>query len=339
MSGLQTAWYFIVGILLTGYAILDGFDLGAGFWHLFAKKDEHRRLLLNAIGPVWDGNEVWLLAGGGAIFAAFPPVYATAFSGMYVAIVLLAAALIARAVAMEFRGKVGDERWRRGWDIAFASGSVAAGLLLGVALGNVMRGMPLDSAGNHVGGFFDLLNPFSLLVGLCGMAMFATHGALYLAIKTDGELGASAARWAKKAWVAYAVLYLGASAFGIAAHPHLRRNFDRVPALWLVPATAVAAMAFIPVFLRKGAAVKAFATSAAATALHMATVGACLFPLLVPARNDAALSLWAGNSSSSEKTLGVMLVLALIGMPLVIGYTVFAYRTFKGKVKLGENSY
>ncbi|MBI5526660.1 MAG: cytochrome d ubiquinol oxidase subunit II [Deltaproteobacteria bacterium] len=339
MNGLQITWYVIVGVLLTGYAILDGFDLGAGFWHLFARKDEHRRLVLNAIGPVWDGNEVWLLAGGGAIFAAFPPVYATVFSGMYVALVLLLGALIARAVAIEFRGKVRNECWRRGWDAAFAFGSVTAGLLLGIALGNVMRGVPLDAAGNHAGGFFSLLNPFSLLIGLCGTVMFATHGALYITIKTEGELGASAAGWAKKAWTAYAVLYLGASAWGIGVHAHLRGNFDRLPALWLVPVAAVAAMGLIPVFLRSGAVVKAFVASSAAIALHMATVGACLFPRLVPASNDAALSLTAGNSSSSEKTLRVMLVLALIGMPLVIGYTVFAYRTFRGKVKLHENSY
>ena len=176
MLELQVTWYFLIGFLLTVYAVLDGFDLGVGFWHLFTKSDEDRRVLLNAVGPVWDGNEVWLITGGGALFAAFPHVYATVFSGMYLALMLVLYALIFRAVSMEFRSKDPSARWRAGWDAAFSLGSVVPALLFGVALGNLLRGLLLDATKTYVGGFFNLLNPYALLIGVVGLAMIATHG-------------------------------------------------------------------------------------------------------------------------------------------------------------------
>ena len=178
MTTYQIIWFILVGVLLGGYALLDGFDLGVGFWHLFTKGDRARRIALTSIGPVWDGNEVWLLTGGGALFAAFPPVYATVFSGFYLAMMLVVISLIFRAVALEFRSKVEDERWRKAWDVAFSLGSILAALLFGVAVGNVLRGVPLDGEGNFTGTFFGLLNPYSLVFGLLSVAMVATHGAL-----------------------------------------------------------------------------------------------------------------------------------------------------------------
>ena len=208
MSTLQVIWFLLIGILLAGYAILDGFDLGVGFWHLFGKKDEERRIFIRSIGPVWDGNEVWLLTAGGALFAAFPPVNASVFSGFYLALVLVLLGLIFRVVSIEFRNQLEDPSWRRRWDLAFSLGSALPALLFGVALGNLVRGLLLDESGDYIGGFFALLNPYSLLVGVTGVAMFATHGALYLALKTEGELQVRARGWASRAWIAYLVLFL-----------------------------------------------------------------------------------------------------------------------------------
>jgi cytochrome d ubiquinol oxidase subunit II len=339
MTTLQTLWFLLVGILLAGYAILDGMDLGAGFWHLFTRKDGDRRTILNSIGPFWDGNEVWLLTGGGALFAAFPPVYATVFSGFYLALMLLLVALISRAVSIEFRSKVEDPTWRKVWDTAFSLGSIVAGLLLGVALGNIMRGIPLDAAGNYTGSFFGLLNPFSLVVGLTGLAMLAVHGAVYIALKAPGDLSATAAGWGKKTSYVYIALYIVASIWSVAANAHLRENFSSLPVLWLLPVLALASMVAIPILLAKGSLFKALLASSAAIALNFATVGAGLFPRLVPSLGDPALTLTAANSSSTEKTLLVMLIVALIGMPIVLVYTIYSYRTFKGKVVPEEHVY
>lgn len=339
MTTLQIIWFLLVGVLLGGYALLDGFDLGAGFWHLFTKGDEQRRKVINAIGPVWDGNEVWLLTGGGALFAAFPPVYATVFSGFYLAMMLVLLALMFRAVAIEFRSKEEGKGWRQAWDVAFALGSILAAVLFGVAVGNVLRGIPLDGDGNFTGTFFGLLNPYSLVFGLLSLAMVATHGALYLVLKTDGELAERAKGWATKASIPYMVLFLAAAAWTVTAQPHLMENYGTAPYLWALPALALAGMIGIPVLTRKGAHGKAFIASSLAIAGLMGTAGAGLFPRWVPALGDLERSLTIFNSSSSELTLKTMLVLALIGMPLVIGYTIFIYRVFRGKVELDEHSY
>jgi len=334
MSTLQVIWFLLIGILLTGYAILDGFDLGLGAWHLFAKKNEHRRVLLNAVGPVWDGNEVWLLTGGGAIFAAFPPVYASVFSGFYLALILVLLGLIFRAVSIEFRHQVDDDRWRRLWDLAFSLGSLLPALLFGVALGNVVRGLQLDAAGNYVGGFLALLNPYALLVGLTGLAMFATHGALFAVLKSEGELQQQARGWVGQAWLAYLVLFLASTGWSLAA---FQRGSPVLPAI--ASALALAAIVGIKLFAGRSAHGKAFLSSALAMVGIFGAVGATLFPDMVPAANDPALSLTVYNSSSSQNTLTVMLILALVGMPIVLGYTIWIYRLFRGKVVLGEESY
>ena len=336
---LQTLWFLLLGVLLVGYAILDGFDLGVGFLHLFARSDEERRLHMNAIGPVWDGNEVWLLTAGGAMFAAFPPVYATVFSAHYLAIMLLLLALIARAVSMEFRSKLESPRWRRVWDFSFGLGSTTAGLLFGVALGNILRGLPIDEQGLFQGNFLTLLSPYALLVGFTGLGFFVMHGAIWMALKTDGELQHRMVASAMRAWVVFLALYIGATAYSYVVAPHLFDGLLSNLTFWPAFSALIAAVLAIPCFLYKVRLRAAFLASATIVAALLALVGISLFPNLVPSSLDPAYSLTVHNSSSSAYTLNVMFVIALIGMPLVIVYTVFIYRRFGGKVVLHEDSY
>ena len=336
---LGSAWFLLVGVLLAGYSILDGFDLGVGALHLFvAKSDHERRISLNSIGPVWDGNEVWLLTGGGALFAAFPPVYATVFSGFYVPLMLLLVALVVRAVCLELRSKEESPRWRRGWDAAFAASSALPALLFGVALGNVLRGVPLDADGEFAGTFLSLLNPFALLVGLSGLAMFVMQGACWLHLKTEGAMKARAATAALRAWVAFVVLWAVSAAVSLAAAPHLWAS-GRHPLAWAAPVVLVASLAALPPLLRAGRAGAAFVASSVAIAALWGIVGQGLFPRLLPALGDATRSLTVANASSSPLTLRTMLVIALAGMPLVVGYTAFIYSRFRGPVVLDEKSY
>src|SRR6267142_6348158 len=193
---LNTIWFLLVGVLFTGYATLDGFDLGIGALHLFTNKDEERRIMLNSIGPVWDGNEVWLVTGGGALFAAFPAVYATVFSGFYLAFVLLLVSLIFRAVAIEFRSKQPMRWWRQMWDVSFSAGSILSSLLIGITLGNIAWGIPIDANGEFAGTFFGLLKPYPVLVGVTTVALFMMHGAIYGVMKTEGALHDKLRRWA-----------------------------------------------------------------------------------------------------------------------------------------------
>ncbi len=334
MSALQITWFALIGVLLGGYAVLDGFDLGVGFWHLFSKKEQERRIFLQAIGPVWDGNEVWLLTGGGAIFAAFPPVYASVFSGLYLALLLVLAGLILRAVSVEFRHQVAAPGWRKLWDTAFAVGSVLPALLFGVALGNLVRGLELDGSGNYTGGFFALLNPYALLVGVTGLAMFATHGALYLALKTEGETRQMARGWARTASRVYLALFLATAAWSLA---YQQRGSMLLPAI----ACAVALGSIVGIGLMEKAdkTWPAFLLSSLSILALLAATGATLYPNLVPALNDPALSLTLFNSSASQKSLTVMLTVALLGMPVVIGYTIFIYRTFAGPVEVGGDDH
>ena len=328
MSELQVTWFLLIGILLAGYAILDGFDLGVGFWHLFARKDEERRILLRAIGPVWDGNEVWLLTAGGALFAAFPPVYASVFSGFYLAFVLVLLGLIFRVVSIEFRSQLEDPGWRSRWDLAFFLGSILPSILFGVALGNLVRGLPLNESGDYIGGFFALLNPYSLLVGVTGLAMFATHGALYLVLKTEGGLQGRARAWASRAWIVYLPLFLLSATWSLVAHQEGSILLPLAASL-----IALLAIVGIEVFNKAGAGGRAFLASAVSIAALFGAVGSTIFPNLVRASNDASLSLSIFNASASQKSLTSLLIIALLGMPVVVGYTIFIYRIFAGPVR------
>ncbi len=338
-TGLQITWFFLFFLLIGVYAVLDGFDLGVGVLSLFKRTEHDRRLMINAIGPIWDGNEVWLLTGGGALFAAFPVVYATVFSGFYLALMLLLFALIARAVAMEFRGKVDSPGWRRFWDLAFGVGSLLPAILFGVAVGNILRGVPIDGDGTFTGTFPGLLNPYSVGMGLLSLAMFTCHGALYMALKSDGELQRGMLRAASRTWIAWVVLFVLLSLASFFSAPHLFEGTLSSPLTYLFLVLILGGLAYLPVGLKGGSAGRSFVASAV-TILALVGLGAAsLFPRLVPSSTDLAFSLTAGNASSTERTLTVMLVIALIGVPIVLVYTFFVYRFFKGKVEITKDSY
>ncbi|MCX5758171.1 MAG: cytochrome d ubiquinol oxidase subunit II, partial [Candidatus Hydrogenedentes bacterium] len=217
----NTVWYLLVGVLIVGYAILDGFALGVGVISLFLRDPKEGRICMKAIGPVWDGNEVWLLTAGGALFAAFPPVYAAVFSGFYIAFTLLLVALILRAVSLEFHSKVDSAKWRDVWSWAFGLGSLIPAILFGVAFGNILRGLPIDAKGEFTGTFLGLLNPYALLVGLLALAMFIMHGATYMTLKTGGELRERMHAWALGGWAALAILYIPGTLFTMLTSPFL----------------------------------------------------------------------------------------------------------------------
>jgi cytochrome d ubiquinol oxidase subunit II len=304
-----------------------------------ARNDRERRLLLNAIGPFWDGNEVWLLTGGGALFAAFPHAYATVFSGFYLALMLVLFALIVRAVSFEFRSKVESKGWRRAWDWAFFVGSLLPALLTGVAVGNVMRGVPLDAQMEFTGNFFTLLNPFSLLVGLTGLAMFVTHGAIYLVVKTNGAVAERAKRRAVTGWTALVVLMVLTTVVAAVDVPTRFDNYLRVPIAWVVPILAAIFLAVTRISLRRGEAGRAFLFSALSIAGLMGIFGVASYPYLLPARNVVEYGLTIYNASASQNTLTVMFIIALIGMPLVIAYTAYIYYIFRGKARVEEGGY
>lgn len=336
---LAFVWYVLVGILLTGYAILDGFDLGVGALHLLTKKDEHRRLLLNSIGPVWDGNEVWLVTGGGALFAAFPEVYATVFSGFYLAFMVLLFGLIFRAVAIEFRSKQPMRWWRQMWDGSFAVASIVCSFLLGIAFGNVVWGIPLDEQREFIGSILGLLHPYALLVGVTTVALFMMHGAIYVVLKTEGELHAMVRGWVNNAIICFVICYGITTMATLLYLPHMSQHIKDHPAFFVVPLLTMLAIANIPREIHHRRDFRAFLSSGAAIAGLMLLAAIGMFPFLVMARPNPELGLTIYNSASSPKSLMIMLVIALIGAPLVLAYTSSIYYIFRGKVKLDPMSY
>ncbi len=328
---LNTIWFLLVSVLIGGYAVLDGFDLGVGVLHLFARSDEERDTHVAVVGPVWDGNEVWLLTGGGALFAAFPVVYATVFSGFYLALMLLLAALIMRAVSLEFRHAHASARWVRAWDYAFGIGSLLPSVLFGVAVGNVLRGVPIDRDATWAGSFLGLLNPYSVVVGLVSLALFTLHGAAYLWLKSDGDLAARLRRWIPRLWGAFVAVYGVATALSLLSQPHLFRHVAGNLLFWALCLLLFASVAAIPIATAKGSRGLTFLASATTIVAMIGVAAVSMYPTLVHSSIDPAYSLTIYNASSTPRTLFAMFVIALIGMPLVIGYTLFAYRVFKGK--------
>jgi len=336
---LATLWFILAGVLLVGYAILDGFDLGVGILLLGAKKDLHRRVLLNAIGPVWDGNEVWLVVGGGALFAAFPDVYATVFSGFYLPFMLLLVALIFRAVAIEFRSKEASTRWRQTWDVSFAVASIVIALLAGVALGNMVTGIPLDKEFEYQGGFFNLLNPYALIVGITTVSVFAMHGAIYLVLKTEGEVQAMVKRWTRSATIAFGVCYglLTMATFVFA--PHMAERIREIPWLIFLPMLSLLSIANIPREISAGREGRAFISSSIGIGTLMALFGMGTYPNVVISSPNPENSLTVYNAAASEATLTTMTTIALVGIPFVLAYTIAIYRVFRGKVDVTHMHY
>ena len=336
---LNATWFLLIGILFAGYAILDGFDLGVGALHLLTRTDTERRLSINAIGPVWDGNEVWLVTGGGALFAAFPEVYATVFSGFYVAFFLFLASLIFRAVAIEFRSKLPMQWWRSMWDVGFSVGSIGAGLLLGVALGNITWGIPLDDRGVFVGTTLGLLHPYPLLTGVTTVALFMMHGAIYLHLKTEGEMQQHVRTWIRPCVIFFVVSYAILTLATLIYVPRASGVIQERPLLFALVVSSILAIANIPREIFFGRPGRAFLSSCATIVLVLALFGLNTFPELVHSNPLPGNSLTAYNAASSQKTLSIMFLIAALGMPIVAAYTFSIYWVFRGKVRLTETSY
>jgi cytochrome bd ubiquinol oxidase subunit II len=337
---LQAIWFILLGVLLAGYAMLDGFDLGVGILYPIAGNDTERRIFLNAIGPIWDGNEVWLVTFGGALFAAFPEAYATIFSGFYTALMVVLTALIFRATAIEFRSKSSSPRWRRAWDIAFFLASAVAALVFGVAVGNGMIGIPLNSRGVFVGTLWDELGPYPILTGLLAVSMFAMHGALFLYLRVpQGDLHIRIGRWIWHTWGVFLVMYLLTTIFTLAIVRQALVNFQHFWWAGGFVVLSVLAIANIPRAAFHARPGQAFLSSCVTIVCLVALFSTALWPNLVAARNDPAFSLSVYRASSSDKTLKTMLIIACIGMPLVLVYTTAVYWTFRRRVELGPHSY
>jgi len=336
---LETIWFVLWGVLWAVYFMLDGYDLGLGtLLPILAKDDAEKRIVYGAMGPHWDGNEVWLITAGGVTFAAFPTTYAVMFSGLYSALMLILFALILRGVTFAFRGGLDSPGWRKLWDLCLVVGSFLPGLLLGVAFANIFRGLPIDQDGIFQGTLFTLLNPYGLAGGVLFVLFFMVHGSLWLAIKSEGELHRRAAALAGKLWWALLVM---AVIFLLATRraTHLYDNYLANPLLFLIPAVAVAGLIMVKIFLGRQAWWRAWFASAAAIVGTTLFGVAGLYPNLLPSSLDPAFSLTAFNSSSSQLTLKIMLGVALTFVPIVIAYQVWSHLLFKDKVKEEDLAY
>lgn len=337
---LQFIWFTIFVILITGYALLDGFDLGVGMLHLFSKSDEERRIMLNSIGPVWDGNEVWLVTAGGALFAGFPDVYATLCTTFYIPLMALLSALIFRAVAIEFRSKQPMAWWRWMWDVLFSLGSLLIALILGIAIGNLIRGVPLDATKEFTGDLYHLLNPYAFLIGIFTVSLFNVHGLIYILMKTEGELHDKMRSWANPAIISFIMAYAVATIATLIYMPHMAEAIKHRPFFFFVAVINMFAIANIPREINRGNDGRAFASSCVNMLCLFALYAVGSYPNIIRAINDSEnLSLTIWNSSSSLATLKILLTIALVGVPLVISYTATIYWVFYGKVKLESTSY
>lgn len=337
ISIFQIIWFVLWGVLWAVYFMLDGFVLGSGFMAGFlAKNDTEKRILINSVGPVWDGNEVWLVTAGGATFAAFPTTYALMFSNLYSALVLLLFALIVRGVSFEFRGKIDTPVWKKSWDTAIIVSSFLPALLFGVAFGNIFKGIPMrnDFATinfSYDGSLLGLLNPYGLLTGVLFVLLFAVHGSLYAAIKTTGELSKRGEDLANKLWIPLLVVAVAFLGYTYPA-TKLYDNFLKTPVLLIIPVIAVVSLLMVKLFITKGSCHKAFLFSCLTIVFVVFTGVTGLFPNLIPSSIDPSSNLTIFNSSSSLLTLKIMTVVAAIFVPIVISYKIWVYRLFRARV-------
>ncbi len=337
---INEVWFALFIVIIAGYLILDGFDMGVGILLLpLARTDVERRTFLNSIGPVWDGNEVWLVLGGGVLFAVFPLAYASLFSGLYLAFMLVLLVMILRTVALEFRSKEAGRRWRSTWDAVFGLASLGLAFLLGVAFGDVVSGLPVDADGNISGGLLERVTPFALLVGVTTVAMFAVQGGIYLLLKTEGDLHDRIARTVPLIMILFFVLNTLVVGALLVFDRQITQPYEQD--IWPVifPATALAALAGAWVFVRRGEAFRAFLCSSAMIALLLVSGGIGLYPNLIISTLDPAYNLTIYNAASAENTLQVALIIALIGMPFVLLYTTGVYYIFRGKTVVEPDGY
>ncbi len=329
----QVIWFILWGVLWAVYFMLDGFDFGLGMILPFvAKNDTERRIIYNAAGPFWDGNEVWLITAGGATFAAFPKAYAIMFSTLYTPLLIILFALILRGVAFEFRAKEESPVWKAVWDICLVLGSFVPSLLFGVAFANFFLGLPLDRQGIMHGNLLTLLNPYGILGGLLFVVMFVVHGAVWLCVKSNGDLCRRAKEVAERFWVLEVIL-LGLFLLASGLATDLWSNFFRYKILLLIPALALLGLVAIPAYLGLGKYWWAWFASALTVLMTTAFGVAGLFPRLIPSRLDPEATLTIYNASSSPLTLKIMTVVALVFVPIVILYQIWAYKLFSDKVR------
>jgi len=336
---LEVPFYCVVVLSVICYAILDGFDLGVGMLHLFTKNDTDRRIFLNAIGPVWDGNEVWLVIIGGSLFAGFPEAFATLFSTFYIPVMILLMGLIFRAVSIEFRSKRPSMRWRKNWDFLFSFGSFVIAFGVGVVLGNLIHGIPLENK-VFVGTYSDFIHPFTLLVGVSAVALFMMHGSIFLVMKTTGKLHDKLRSWVPKCIWFFLTMYLITTFATLYDKHHMIEPFKRYPILFFIPLLAFGAILCIPLLMRKQKDFFSFLLSCISIAflLSLAVIGT--FPNMIRSTLDPATqSLTLYNSASSPLTLKILLIIVAIGVPLVLGYGFYIYRIFRGKVEIDASSY
>lgn len=337
---LNTIWFFLIGALFAGYLMLDGFDLGTGPLLLSARGDTDRRILLNAIGPVWNGNEVWLVTGAGASFAAFPEVFATAASGFYDVMMLLLLALIFRAVAIELRSQRPGLFWRSAWDLAFGLSSVLSALLLGLVLGNVIWGVPLNSERQFRGDILNLLHPYAVMTSLTTLLLCIMHANVYLALKTRGELQQTLMRWTKLTVPSYLACFLATNVFTMLACPHIASAVSKNPiVLYGILGFSIAIALNIVRELRRRNVGRAFVCSCLTILSHLFVIGLAAYPVLLFSTPNHEFDLTIYNSASTTATLRFMLIVATIGIPVVLAYTVTVYYIFRQKVVLTDESY
>lgn len=335
-----TWWFLVVGALFSGYAILDGFDFGAGAWHLFLREEKERRIALNAVGPVWDGNEVWLVIGGGALFAGFPVMYATFFSALYIPFMLFLVFIIFRAIAIEFRSKEPGKAWRRNWDICYSISSIMLGFLLGVVLGNVLLGIEVGEDYLYQGdGFLEFLNPYALMTGFTSLSLFMMHGAIYLLLKTEGKLFVKLTFLLKKGMIFFIVSFAVLSLYTLLYVEHLSDDFRSNPVLFVVPLLTFLAIANVPRLASKKKYLMAFLFSSITVSLLLILVAVEMYPNLLLSTVDPKYNIDIYDAAASTLSLRTMMIIVAIGGPLVLGYTAFVYMTFKGKVEVDEHSY
>jgi cytochrome d ubiquinol oxidase subunit II len=330
MMDLNTLWFWLIAVLFIGFFFLEGFDYGVGILLPFlGKDDQERRMIVNTIGPFWDGNEVWLITAGGAMFAAFPNWYATLFSGFYLALVLMLLTLIARGVAFEFRSKVDSTRWRHVWDWAIFTGSLLPALLWGVAMSNILRGVPIDANMQYTGGFFNLLNPYALVSGLASTIIFTLHGALFLDIKVGEPVRARAHQAARRLWPAAMI----AGFFAVGLGYFFTDMFERLGVNpGVIPLTAGAAMLAAGWFIRQRVQGWAFAMTAACITFSTLSLFMGLYPRVMVSSTNPEWSLTIYNAASSDYTLRVMSIIAAIFVPIVLVYQGWSYYIFRKRI-------
>ncbi len=363
---LRVVWWGLLGVLLMGFAAMDGFDLGVGMWLPFlAKTDSERRMIINSVGPVWEGNQVWLILGAGSIFAAWPLVYAVAFSGFYLAMFLVLCSLILRPVGFKYRSKLKSPRWRETWDWLLFAGGLLPALVFGVAVGNALLGAPFrfdaDLRMSYEGNLLGLFQPFALLTGLTSVAMLAMHGASYLAAKTGAPVASRARRAATLAAAAFILLFAaggfwtahldgyriaGTMAHDAASNPlhkqALRQagvwlaNYSAMPWTMIAPALGLGGAALMALALRLRRDNLAVLLSGASVMGVVATAGLSMFPFILPSSLDPSMSLTVWDASSSRGTLALMLVAMVVCLPVILAYTAFVYRVLRGRVTAGR---